>query len=201
MSPLTSPSSRLQFLVADYSPDGRVFVYVSDASNRAILVFDASANQGYRLILPKAVSEGCDMLDVLYLNLIPRNTGGGSLLLVSYLGAKNVYCMKTAHLQNGTAHGQLRDLGPKSEKIVFLGTDNAGALYYRKLTEADVYRWAVLDDTDAGVQLVYRGSPFALPSQVVQDFKRGCVRVLETNFPDFLGATVGPGVHHSLNVI
>lgn len=198
VSPLAPSSSRLQFLVADYSADGRVFVYISDASNRAILVFDITSSQGYRLILPKAVSQGCERRDVLYVNLVRRKSGD-NVLLVSYLGGRNIYSIRTVHLQNGTAYGQLHDLGPKTDKIVFLGTDNSGAIYYRKLVEADVYRWNALDHTD-GVQLVHRGNPFALPSQVVQDVKRGRMRILESNFPDFLGGTAGDGVNHSFNV-
>lgn len=43
---LVSKSSRLQYLAVDYGVDGRAFVYVSDASARAIIVFDVQAQKG-----------------------------------------------------------------------------------------------------------------------------------------------------------
>nr|CAI5827550.1 unnamed protein product [Callosobruchus analis] len=52
---LVGPASRLQYIVAEYAPDSRPFVYVSDAATRSILVFDVAGNKGYRVVLPSAV--------------------------------------------------------------------------------------------------------------------------------------------------
>lgn len=45
---LTQKSSRLQYIAVDSGTDGRAFVYVSDASARAIIVYDVDASKGYR---------------------------------------------------------------------------------------------------------------------------------------------------------
>ncbi|XP_001603573.1 major royal jelly protein 1 [Nasonia vitripennis] len=201
ISPLTSHISRLQYVVADYSSDGRVFIYVADAASRAILVFDVTSDRGYRVILPKAVTDGCTRRDVLYLSLI-RRSDGTSCLLFTYLSSKNLFSIKTCHLQNGSAHGRIRNMGPKRDKVVFLGTDNGSAVFFRKEGESDVYRWNLADCTSSdNILKVYRGDSCALPTQVVSDYKRGRMRLLESNFPDYFQATVGCGVNHALKLL
>jgi hypothetical protein len=200
ISPLINENSRLQYIVTDYSYDGRVFIYVSDAANRAILVFDVTSGRGYRVILPKAVSLGCTRRDVLYMGLI-RGVDGSNYLLFTYLSSTNLFSIKTVYLQTGSAYGKINDLGPKRDKLVFLGTDNRSALYFRKEGESDIYRWDLLVyPNNESIQRVYKGSSCALPTHVVTDFKRGRMRVLESNFPDYFQGTVGCGIEHALKV-
>lgn len=103
---LINKSSRLQYLTVDYGRDGRAFVYVSDAAARAIIVYDVQASKGYRVILPKAVSEGCGKKDVLYLALT-RKSCGTSTLYFTYLCSNKLFAIKTDYLRDGRSNGKI----------------------------------------------------------------------------------------------
>lgn len=103
---LITKSSRLQYLAVDYGRDGRAFIYVSDAASRAIIVYDVQAGKGYRVMLPRSVSEGCGKKDVLYLALT-RKTCGTSTLYFSYLCSKKIFSIKTDYLRDGKATGKI----------------------------------------------------------------------------------------------
>ncbi|NP_001154986.1 yellow-g2b precursor [Nasonia vitripennis] len=200
LSPLATNTSRLQYVVADYAKNGHVFIYVSDAANRAILVFDVTSSRCYRVVLPRAVTFGCARRDVLTLALIHRPDGTGCLVF-SYFGGKHIYSIKTCYLQNGSANGKVADIGPKRGKFVFLGTDNGTAIFFRREGESDIYRWDLLRcPTKNNIQKVYEGNKCELPTHVVPDYKRGRMRVLESNFPDYFQGTVGCGANHALNI-
>lgn len=103
---LVVPSSRLQYLVVDYSTDGRCFVYVSDAATRSIIVYDVQASRGFRVVLPKAVTQGCPKRDVLYLALV-RKSCGSTVLYFTYLSSKRLFLIKTEFLRSGNAQGRV----------------------------------------------------------------------------------------------
>lgn len=147
---LISKSSRLQYLAVDYGRDGRAFIYVSDAAARAIIVYDVQASKGYRVMLPKAVSEGCGKKDVLYLALT-RKSCGTSTLFFTYLCSSKMFAIKTDYLRDGKTTGKIEgkrtlliepnqsllitiqflDAGTKPEKLVVIGTDNGCAIFFR----------------------------------------------------------------------
>ncbi|XP_066592039.1 dopaminechrome tautomerase [Prorops nasuta] len=201
LSGLTCASSRLQYVVSDYSVDGRVFIYVSDAAARAILVYDVTSGRGYRVILPKAVTIGCNRRDVLYLALL-RRSDGSNCLVFTYLSSNRMFSIRTDHLQNGSTNGKIHDLGPKPKKLVILGTDNGSALFFRFEGEADIYRW---DSQSCFIPSnflrVYRSHECSLATHVIPDYKRASMRVLESNFPDFMQGTVGCGANQALTII
>lgn len=201
LSGLATASSRLQYVVADYSQDGRAFVYVTDAATRAILVYDVTSGRGYRVVLPKATTMGCTRRDVLYSALL-RRADGTSCLLFSYLSSTRLFSIRTDYLQNGSAGGKIHDLGPKPKKMVVLGTDNGSAIFFRYEGQPDIYRW---DSTDcfnqSNFQRISQGNECSLATQVIPDYKRGRMRVLESNFPDFIQGTVGCGTNHALNIL
>jgi hypothetical protein len=200
LSGLTSASSRLQYVVADYNSDGSVFIYVSDAATRSILVYNVTAGRGYRVVLPPAVSLNCDRRDVLYLALT-RHHDGNTCLLFTYLGSSRLFSVRTDHLRSGNAHGKILDRGPKPKKIIILGTDNGSAVFFRYEGESEVYRWdCVTPFLPDNFQPVYK-SPLnecALATHIVPDYKRGRMRVLESNFPDYMQGTVGCGANQAL---
>ncbi|XP_001603544.1 protein yellow [Nasonia vitripennis] len=201
LSPLVTPTSRLQYVVADYSHDGRAFIYVSDAANRAILVYDVTSGHGYRVVLPRTVLAGCARKDVLYIALI-RRADGSSCLIFTYLSGKNLFSIRTEYLQSGHTHGRVEDLGRKPQNLVLLGTDNGSALFFRNEGEAGIYR---IDMTNclavSNAIMVYQGKDCDLPTHVAADYKRGRMRLLESNFPDFFQGTVGCGASQALNLI
>jgi hypothetical protein len=201
LSSLVSHASRLQYLVVDYSRDGRHFVYVSDATTRAVLVYDVAYGKGYRAVLPKSVTRGFSRRDVLYLALL-RRPCGTTVLMFTYLSSKRLFSIETEHLWRGSIAGRVQDLGPKPGKFVFIGTDGGSALFLRLEGDGSIYRW---DTTSAFRQenflLVYRSRPCAMPTHVVADNKHGHLRVLESNFHDYLEGAVGCGVVQSLSVL
>jgi hypothetical protein len=127
---LINKSSRLQYLTVDYGRDGRPFLYVSDAAARAIIVYDVQASRGYRVVLPRAVSEGCKKKDVLYLALT-RKSCGTSTLYFTYLCSNKMFSIKTDFLRDGRANGRIEDVGTKPQKLVIIGTDNGCAIFFR----------------------------------------------------------------------
>lgn len=201
LSGLSSASSRLQYVVADYNPDGRVFIYVSDAATRAILVYDVTSGRGYRVVLPQAVTLNCDRRDVLYLALT-RHCDGSTCLLFTYLGSSRLFSIRTDHLRSGNAHGKIQDRGPKPKKMVILGTDNGSALFFRYEGESEVYRWdCITPFVPANFQPVYKSTECSLATHISPDYKRGRMRVLESNFPDYMQGTVGCGANQALNLM
>ncbi|KAL6427918.1 hypothetical protein ACFW04_008384 [Cataglyphis niger] len=191
LSGLTSTSSRLQYVVADYNLDGRV----------AILVYDVTSGRGYRVVLPQAVTMNCARRDVLYLALM-HHQDGSTCLIFTYLGSSRLFSVRTDHLRNGHAQGKIHDLGLKPARLVILGTDNGNALFFRYEGSAEVYRWET--DTpfvQASFQPVYTSTECALATHVAPDYKRNSMRVLESNFPDYMQGTVGCGANHALNIM
>ena len=103
---LTSPNSRLQYLAIDYAPDNSCFVYISDAANRAIIVFNIQADRGFRIVLPKAVTSGTRLRDVLYIALIRRPCGSTELYF-TYLSTNKLFSLSSEYLRRGMADGKI----------------------------------------------------------------------------------------------
>lgn len=101
---LVEQSSRLQYIVVDYSADGRCYVYISDAATRSIIVYDVQASRGFRVILPSAVTQGCPKRDVLYMALVKKSCGS-SVLYFTYLSSKRLFLLNTESLRNGSGKG------------------------------------------------------------------------------------------------
>ena len=182
---LVDASSRLQYMAVDYAEDGQVYVYISDAATRAIIVYNVTADTGYRVVLPRAVTCGSEKRDALYLALI-RKSSGIQVLYFTYLGSSRVFAIKATNLRAGNANGSVVDLGLKKNKIVVLGTDNAAAIFFRNKGESDVYMW----NTDTpfvtdNFLLVQKGSDCRLPTEVVAGYK-GLMWVIESNFQDYI---------------
>ncbi|XP_048510663.1 major royal jelly protein 1 [Athalia rosae] len=187
---LVSSASRLQYLVVDSTPDGQVFLYISDAATRALIVYNAVQMQGYRVVLPKAVTLGCARRDVLYLALA-RKSCGTSVLYFTYLSSSRMFSIKTQHLRKGSTNGAVVDVGVKNDRIVLLGTDNGVSIFFRRRGEPDIYMW----NTETAFKsdnflLVQKGGDCRLATAVVPGYKR-LMWVLESNFHDFIQNTVG----------
>lgn len=126
-----TPTSRLQYLTVDYAEDGQVYVYVTDAATKAIIVYNVTADKGYRVILPNAVTTGVQRRDVLYSTLVKKSCGT-SVLYFTYLGSNRLFAIKTENLRRGITQGAVIDTGVKQDKIVLLGSDNGCAVFFRK---------------------------------------------------------------------
>lgn len=191
LSGLITNSSRLQYLVVDYDKSGNAYVYVSDAATRAILVFDIYNNKGYRVVLPKAVTNGCTRKDVLYITLVRQSSGNA--LYFTYLSSPRLFYMKTSHLRQGHCNGAIVDVGPKPQgkRIVLLGTNDGNQLFWRYKGESDVYMF----DTEKcfkleNSELVQKGGECRLATQVMSGYKN-LMWVIESNFHDYIANNVG----------
>ncbi|XP_023021017.1 L-dopachrome tautomerase yellow-g2 [Leptinotarsa decemlineata] len=195
---LVAQASRLQYLVVEYAPDGRPFVYVSDAATRSILVFDVAGNRGYRVVLPKVVAN-CRR-DVLYIALVHRAGCNNNQLIITYLSGARIFQIRTEYLRAGCAAGKIQDLGKKENKIVVLGTDLGNALFFRFEGEREVYRWEV-GPCFTGYKVVYKSPESYLATHAIPDVSRRRIRVLESNFPDYIQNTVGCGANQRVSLM
>lgn len=112
---LANCSSVFQFLVVEYSKDdGRCFLYLSDAGNKSIIVYDVQASCGYRVLLLQNTSFGCysriqsgETPDELYITLL-KKACGTSFLYFSYTGSTHLFSVKTSCLRSGLLAGQIK---------------------------------------------------------------------------------------------
>ncbi|KAM0734412.1 Dopaminechrome tautomerase [Formica fusca] len=189
LSNLVNPLSRLQYLAVDYAEDGQVYVYVTDAASKSIIVYNVTADKGYRVILPNAVTVGVDRRDVLYLTLVKKSCGT-PVVYFTYLGSNRLFAIKAENLRKGLTQGSVADVGPKPDKLVLLGSDNGCAIFFRYKGEPDIYMWNT--ETPFRTEnflLVQKGNDCRLATQVVPGFKR-LMWVIESNFQDYIQNTV-----------
>lgn len=199
LSGLVCKASRLQYVVVEYDRHGHPYVYVADAATRSILVFDVAHNRAYRVVLPRAVT--CNRRDVLYMALV-RKGCGNNYLVFSYLSSSHVFSIRTDYLRSGSCHGRIVDLGIKRQKMILLGTDSGSAIFFRYEGKPEIYRWDTNTEfKPANFQLVYKSPDCLLATQVMPDMKKERMRILESNFPDFLQNTVGCGPVQQINVM
>lgn len=190
LSKLTCSVSRLQYIVVEYTRDGRSYVYVSDAGTRAIIVFDVASNRGYRVILPEAVISDHGHQDVLYMGLA-KTSAGTPVLYFTYLSSDHLFYVDTSHLQFGNEKGKVVDVGVKPSQLVLLGSDGGTNLFFRYKGESDIYLWNI----ETAFQkenfiVVQSGGDSRFATQAVVGYKR-LMWVIESNFPDYIQGTTG----------
>ncbi|XP_003708511.2 L-dopachrome tautomerase yellow-g [Megachile rotundata] len=189
LSTLVDAYSRLQYMVVDYATDGQVYVYVSDAGTRAIVVYNVTADTGYRVILPSAVASGMEKPDALYMALVRRSCGT-QVLYFTYLGSNRMFAIKTSNLRTGNANGSIVDIGGKKKKIVLLGTDNGAAIFFRIKGDSNIYMWNTETPfVSENFLLVQKAGDCRLPTGVIPGYK-GLMWVIESNFQDYIDNAV-----------
>ncbi|XP_076761600.1 L-dopachrome tautomerase yellow-g [Xylocopa sonorina] len=186
LTTLVDVSSRLQYIAIDYAKDGQVYIYISDAGTGAIIVYNATTDSGYRVILPAAVASGTDKPDALYLALARKQTCSSPILYFTYLGSNRMFAIKVANLRTGNADGSIVEIGEKKNKIVLLGTDNGAAIFFRIKGDSTIYMW----NTDTpfvqdNFLLVEKPGECRLPTQVIPGYG-GLMWVIESNFQDYI---------------
>ncbi|GJQ85721.1 putative major royal jelly protein, partial [Trypoxylus dichotomus] len=161
-----------------------------------------TANRTFTVVLPKAVLVGpCCKRDVLYIALVQKGCGN-NFLIFSYLSSNHVFSIRTDYLRTGSTAGRIVDLGHKPHKIVILGTDLGSCIFFRYEGCPEVYRW----DTNTpfieqNFVAVHTSPNCLLATCVCADLKRQRVRLLESNFPDYIQCTVGCGALQMITVV
>ncbi|KAK9888284.1 hypothetical protein WA026_000548 [Henosepilachna vigintioctopunctata] len=189
LSPFILPDSRPQYILADYSPSGTAFIYIADAGTGSILVYNVSLGKVNRIVLPAAAVP--ENRDVLYIALVRKTCG--NVLYLTYLSSPKLFSIRADLIYQGQSNGCVVESGvnPPGTKIVFLGTDNGAALFFRYKGESDIYIW----NTETCFRpenflLVQKGGDCRLATQVVPGYKR-LMWALESNFFDYISNTVG----------
>lgn len=122
-----------------------------------------------------------------------RKSCGTNILYLTYLGSTHIYSIKTEHLRKGMGTGAVIEVGqiPKGKSIVLLGTDNGSSLFLRYKGHSCIYLWNT--ETcfkESNFLEVQKGGECRLATQVLPGHKR-YMWTIESNFPDFIGNTVG----------
>ncbi|KAI4502045.1 hypothetical protein M0802_002727 [Mischocyttarus mexicanus] len=189
LSPYVLPLSHLQYMLVDYAEDGQVYIYISDATNRAIIIYNVITNHGSRVVLPTTVSASLEKPDVLYMVLV-RKSDGTSVVYFTYLGSSRLFGIKAANLRLGDINGAIEEVGLKHQKIVLLGTDNGPAIFFRNKGESDIYMWNTETPfIQENFLLVQKEGDCRLSTQVVPGYKR-LMWTIESNFQDYILNTV-----------
>ncbi|XP_015173885.1 PREDICTED: major royal jelly protein 1-like [Polistes dominula] len=189
LSQFLLPSSHLQYMLVDYAEDGQVYLYISDATNRAIIIYNVTTNHGSRVVLPTTVSANLEKPDVLYMVLV-RRSDGTPVVYFTYLGSSRIFGIKAAHLRIGDLNGGIEEVGIKHQKIVLLGTDNGPAIFFRNKGESDIYMWNTETPfIQENFLLVQKEGDCRLSTQVVPGYKR-LMWNIESNFHDYISNTV-----------
>lgn len=94
------------------------------------------------------------------------------------------------------------EVGSKPSKQVIIGTDNGSAMFFRYEGQSEVYRWDTNTNyAESNFQVVYRCQTCQLATHALADYSNKRMRVLESNFPDFLQSTVGCGAIQQLSIM
>ncbi|XP_028145862.1 major royal jelly protein 1 [Diabrotica virgifera virgifera] len=199
LEPFITPESRLQYIIVDFSKDGIPFAYVADGGSGAIIVVDLKSGNGFRIVLPVAVSSGAVncVKDVLYIALARKPCG--NILYFTYLSSPRLYSIKAEFLQKGQAMGAVIDVGhkPPFGKIVLLGTDNGAAIFFRYKGESDIFIWnSETVFKPENFLLVQKGDDCRLATEVVAGYKK-LMWAIESNFHDYIldiAGSLGPSM-------
>nr|ATU83036.1 secreted hypothetical protein [Pristhesancus plagipennis] len=189
---MVGPMSRLQFIVCDHSTEGKRFLYIADAGTKSIIVWDVENNKGVRVALPENVLAEFSARDVLYIALIRRQSGN-NLLYFTYRSGENLFRIEAKHLQTEASTAKASDVGKKPSKMIILGTDEWESIYFRYENKADVYKWNTNDAfNEKNFEVVHRCDGTLVPTHAIPDYKRGVMKMVESNLLQFLAKDVTP---------
>lgn len=82
----------------------------------------------------------------------------------------------------------------KNGRMILIGTDNGSTIFFRYEGESDVYQY----DTNScfkkdNLVVAHKGGCCLLATHAIADYRNGRMRVLESNFPDYMNDEVSCG--------
>lgn len=202
-------NSHLDKLVVETPLVGKPFIYMSDAHNNRILVWDVGNHHGWAVQLPQRVTEGYEQHgstfygydeqpQALYLALGRTKSKGVDRLYFTHFYSQKLYSVCTSFLQrNAKISSGIVEVGDKPEGMVILGTDKESRIYLRHGCKSPIYRWDPLTAfKEHNFELVSEGDEYRMATAVAPGFT-GVMFGLDSNFEDFLLNTtncLGPTV-------
>lgn len=202
LSSVAGSDSHLDKMVVDTDPlHKKTFIYMGDALNNRILVWDVVNHQGWPMQLPEHVtgqSEGCGQPQPFYLALGRTKTKDVKRLFFTHFCSRKLYSVRTSALQkHGNVSANIEEAGDKPEGMVILGTDKESRIYLRHGWKSAIYKWDPLTSfNEYNFELVSAGDDYSMTTAVAPGFA-GVMFGLESNFEDFLYNTtscLGPTV-------
>ncbi|KAG7302683.1 hypothetical protein JYU34_012634 [Plutella xylostella] len=182
---LVQPASLLQGIVVEYGIDGKQFVYISDASRGAIIVYDVPAGTGWSVL-------ACAPAAGLQLAIIRRALGHAALVLVRIPHAGLIE-LDTGALRRQETLAPLRLFGEHTH-IIILGA-SAHHVFLRLASSTDVLSWDTKAAFDSHhLETLHSSVPSLLPTSVAVDPLLYSIIVLDSNYPDTVQGN-GPTYH------
>ncbi|XP_038212207.1 major royal jelly protein 5-like isoform X2 [Zerene cesonia] len=185
LSHLTEPTSQLQNIVVEYTIAGKPFMYVSDASRGAIIVYDVTKEAGWHVT-------ACSSSPGLQLALVKRGLAQSVLVLIS-LNWPGILELDTGILKRKNAQSALRMFGEHTKPVVLLGFD-AHHVYLRHTECTDVLSWDTRHMYNSShLTDIHSAGPRLVPTSVTADYKRNLL-ILDSNYGDAVQSNV-PAYH------
>lgn len=202
----TTNRTVLQFVAADYAAAGHVMLYVSDSGAGCLLVYNGRYKTVHRLSFP-VLAKGSggrddnddDILYMEYVKLGPLEPDRRALIL-TYFAGRQVYTLDVSSVRepdSGDTSVQAspvaKYVGEKPIKMVVIGSDAAGHLYFRDVERANaVYSWHVDEPlVEQSFKLRRRTPDCRKPTHAAPGGVGHVVWLLETDVKDFVARRVG----------
>lgn len=202
----TTNRTVLQFVAADYTAAGHVMLYVSDSGAGCLLVYNGRYKTVHRLSFP-ALAKGSggrddnDDNDILYMEYVKRGplVHDGRILILTYFAGRQVYNLDVSSVTEPDNGGSMhmspvaKYVGEKPIKMVVIGSDAAGHLYFRNAEQDadEVYSWHVDKPLAEQSFSLRRRTPDCRKPTHAAPGGAGLMWLLETDVKDFVNRRVG----------
>lgn len=189
LSVVASPNTaRLQYVVAQRTRCKQQFVFASDASQHAIVVYDVDADKLKVVQLPENLPAIHRRHAILHLMSVNRD--GQGYLYMTYQHSSFVYALSSWSSEI-VYHGTVTEVAVKPFDMHILGSDRGTVVYFQLLGCSDVWAWDVNRPLRADLlRHVHSGYMAYLTPTAVTAGWRDAVWALESNYDDYVGDKV-----------
>ncbi|XP_030022184.2 uncharacterized protein LOC115441511 [Manduca sexta] len=176
ISVLAEPNSLLQNIVVEYGHVGKIFIYISDASRGAVLVYEVSSETGWAVIAC-APSVG---LQIAMIKRAPAH----NILIIVILHQQGLFELDTSALRRRNSISPIRVYGDHTKAVLLLGSD-AHHIYLRHVECSDVLSWDTRHAYNSSrLANIHSAGPRLTPTSVAAHPLRPILLVLDSNYAD-----------------
>ncbi|XP_050427246.1 uncharacterized protein LOC126837382 [Adelges cooleyi] len=184
LQPVTSSESTLQHIVAQRTLNGHLFVFISDATRRKIIVYNVNADALHVVPLPEAMPPAATTWNVM-LHLFTVNKAGKSFVYFTYQKSPKLYALESWSNES-IQFGSMVEIGLKPTAMVFFSSDGGTNVYFRLPHSTEVYAWDANTPLDiANFRLVHRSYLYLTPTAVVAGW-RDTLWSMESNYDEYV---------------